>query len=52
MVAAEKSGLPLDVFAIHTVLPVSIAAITVMAIAAYFWNKILGQEAQHANGKG
>lgn len=33
IVAAEKSGLPLHVFAVETVLPVSICAIIVMAVA-------------------
>lgn len=44
VIAAEKSGLPLDVFAIQTVLPVSICAIIVMAAAAFFWNKYLDQK--------
>ena len=44
IVAAEKSGLPLDVFALQTVLPVSIAAIIVMAAAAFFWNKYLDKK--------
>ncbi|MFC5080107.1 Putative cryptic C4-dicarboxylate transporter DcuD [Vibrio thalassae] len=41
VIAAEKSGLALDVFAVQTVLPVSICAIIVMAAAAFFWNKYL-----------
>lgn len=41
VIAAEKAGLPLHVFAVETVLPVSICAIIVMAAAAYFWNKYL-----------
>lgn len=41
VIAAEKSGLALHVFAVETVLPVSISAIIVMAIAAFFWNKYL-----------
>ena len=44
VIAAEKSGLALDVFAIQTVLPVSISAIIVMAAAAFFWNKYLDQK--------
>ncbi|OED45036.1 anaerobic C4-dicarboxylate transporter DcuC [Endozoicomonas sp. (ex Bugula neritina AB1)] len=44
VIAAEKSGLPLDVFAIQTVLPVSICAIVVMAAAAFFWNKYLDKK--------
>ncbi|RJX75515.1 anaerobic C4-dicarboxylate transporter DcuC [Vibrio sinensis] len=44
VIAAEKSGLPLHVFAVETVLPVSICAIIVMAAAAYFWNKYLDQK--------
>ncbi|WP_067584788.1 anaerobic C4-dicarboxylate transporter DcuC [Endozoicomonas ascidiicola] len=44
VIAAEKSGLPLDVFAVQTVLPVSIAAIIVMAAAAFFWNKYLDKK--------
>lgn len=44
IVAAEKSGLPLHVFAVDTVLPVSISAIIVMAIATYFWNKYLDKK--------
>lgn len=44
VIAAEKSGLPLHVFAVETVLPVSICAIIVMAVAAYFWNKYLDQK--------
>ncbi|KLV10467.1 MULTISPECIES: anaerobic C4-dicarboxylate transporter DcuC [Photobacterium] len=44
IVAAEKSGLPLHVFAVETVLPVSICAILVMAAAAFFWNKYLDQK--------
>ncbi|WP_070966314.1 anaerobic C4-dicarboxylate transporter DcuC [Vibrio sonorensis] len=41
VIAAEKSGLPLHVFAVETVLPVSFCAIAVMSISAYFWNKYL-----------
>ncbi|MBY5943996.1 anaerobic C4-dicarboxylate transporter DcuC [Photobacterium rosenbergii] len=44
IVAAEKSGLPLHVFAVETVLPVSICAIIVMAAAAFFWNKYLDKK--------
>ena len=44
VIAAEKSGIALDVFAIQTVLPVSITAILVMAIAAYFWNIYLDKK--------
>jgi DcuC family C4-dicarboxylate transporter len=44
VIAAEKSGLALDVFAVQTVLPVSICAITVMAAAAFFWNKYLDKK--------
>ncbi|GAL06601.1 anaerobic C4-dicarboxylate transporter DcuC [Photobacterium aphoticum] len=44
IVAAEKSGLPLHVFAVETVLPVSISAIIVMAAAAFFWNKYLDKK--------
>jgi C4-dicarboxylate transporter, DcuC family len=44
VVAAEKAGLPLHVFAVETVLPVSICAIIVMAAAAYFWNKYLDKK--------
>ncbi|MDW6019151.1 anaerobic C4-dicarboxylate transporter DcuC [Vibrio plantisponsor] len=44
VIAAEKSGLSLDVFAVQTVLPVSICAIVVMAITAYFWNKYLDKK--------
>ncbi|MGF1719380.1 anaerobic C4-dicarboxylate transporter DcuC [Vibrio kyushuensis] len=44
VIAAEKSGLPLHVFAVETVLPVSICAIIVMAGAAYFWNKYLDKK--------
>jgi len=44
VVAAEKSGMSLDVFAVQTVLPVSICAIIVMAAAAYFWNKYLDKK--------
>ncbi|MFK0573896.1 anaerobic C4-dicarboxylate transporter DcuC [Endozoicomonas sp.] len=44
VIAAEKSGLPLDVFAVETVLPVSICAILVMAVAAFFWNKYLDKK--------
>ncbi|MGF1763073.1 anaerobic C4-dicarboxylate transporter DcuC [Aliivibrio kagoshimensis] len=44
VVAAEKAGMPLDVFAIQTVLPVSICAIIVMSAAAYFWNIYLDKK--------
>ncbi|GAL29308.1 anaerobic C4-dicarboxylate transporter DcuC [Vibrio variabilis] len=44
VIAAEKSGLALDVFAVQTVLPVSICAIIVMAVAAFFWNKYLDKK--------
>ncbi|PJE78494.1 putative cryptic C4-dicarboxylate transporter DcuD [invertebrate metagenome] len=44
IVAAKNSGLPIDVFALQTVLPVSICAIIMMAIAAYFWNKYLDKK--------
>lgn len=44
VIAAEKSGMALDIFAIQTVLPVSICAIIVMAAAAYFWNKYLDKK--------
>ncbi|EAS65003.1 anaerobic C4-dicarboxylate transporter DcuC [Photobacterium angustum] len=44
VVAAEKAGLPLHVFAVETVLPVSISAIIVMAVAAFFWNKYLDKK--------
>lgn len=44
VVAAQNSGLPLHVFAVETVLPVSICAIIVMAAAAYFWNKYLDKK--------
>ncbi len=44
VIAAEKSGLSLDVFAVQTVLPVSICAIIVMAITAFFWNKYLDKK--------
>ncbi len=44
IVAAEKSGMAIDVFALQTVLPVSICAIIVMAAAAYFWNKYLDKK--------
>ncbi|ELC3205977.1 TPA: anaerobic C4-dicarboxylate transporter DcuC [Vibrio parahaemolyticus] len=44
VIAAEKSGLALDVFAVQTVLPVSICAIVVMAAAAFFWNKYLDKK--------
>ncbi|MFH4577214.1 anaerobic C4-dicarboxylate transporter DcuC [Vibrio alginolyticus] len=44
VIAAEKSGLELDVFAVQTVLPVSICAIIVMAAAAFFWNKYLDKK--------
>ena len=44
VVAAEKSGLPLHVFAVETVLPVSISAIIVMAAAAFFWNRYLDKK--------
>ncbi|OBT08499.1 anaerobic C4-dicarboxylate transporter DcuC [Vibrio sp. UCD-FRSSP16_10] len=44
VVAAEKSGMALDVFAVQTVLPVSICAIIVMSAAAFFWNKYLDKK--------
>lgn len=44
VVAAEKAGMPLDVFAVQTVLPVSLCAIVVMSFAAYFWNKYLDKK--------
>ncbi len=45
VVAAEKAGgMDLDVFAVQTVLPVSLCAIVVMAIAAYFWNRYLDKK--------
>ncbi|GAA5646847.1 MULTISPECIES: anaerobic C4-dicarboxylate transporter DcuC [Vibrio] len=44
VIAAEKSGLALHVFAVETVLPVSICAIIVMAIAAFFWNQYLDKK--------
>ncbi|GLT14806.1 anaerobic C4-dicarboxylate transporter DcuC [Vibrio algivorus] len=44
VIAAQKSGIPLHVFAVETVLPVSISAIIVMAIAAFFWNKYLDKK--------
>ncbi|WP_263080357.1 anaerobic C4-dicarboxylate transporter DcuC [Endozoicomonas sp. Mp262] len=44
ILAAEKSGLPLDVFAVQTVLPVSLSAIATMAVAAFFWNKYLDKK--------
>ncbi|GAB7220572.1 anaerobic C4-dicarboxylate transporter DcuC [Vibrio comitans] len=44
VIAAEKSGMALDIFAFQTVLPVSISAIAVMAVAAYFWNKYLDKK--------
>ncbi|MEZ8196590.1 anaerobic C4-dicarboxylate transporter DcuC [Vibrio cortegadensis] len=44
VIAAEKSGMALDVFAVQTVLPVSFAAIAVMAAAAFFWNKYLDKK--------
>ncbi|MDN3682442.1 anaerobic C4-dicarboxylate transporter DcuC [Vibrio tapetis subsp. quintayensis] len=44
VIAAEKSGMSLDVFAVQTVLPVSICAIIVMAGAAFFWNKYLDKK--------
>ncbi len=44
VVAAEKSGMALDLFAFHAVLPVSISAIVVMAVAAFFWNKYLDKK--------
>ncbi|KJY83915.1 C4-dicarboxylate transporter [Vibrio galatheae] len=44
VIAAEKSGLALDVFAVQTVLPVSICAIIVMSAAAYFWNRYLDKK--------
>lgn len=44
VIAAEKSGMALDIFAVQTVLPVSICAIIVMAVAAFFWNKYLDKK--------
>ena len=44
VVAAQKSNLPLDVFAVQTVLPVSGVAILVMAVTIYFWNKYLDKK--------
>lgn len=44
VVAAEKSNLPLHVFSVQTVLPVSICAIIVMAAAAFFWNRHLDKK--------
>ncbi len=44
VIAAEKSGMSLDLFAVQTVLPVSICAIIVMAGAAFFWNKYLDKK--------
>ncbi|WP_165314059.1 anaerobic C4-dicarboxylate transporter DcuC [Vibrio ziniensis] len=44
VIAAEKSGLSLDVFAVQTVLPVSISAIIVMAVTTYFWNMYLDKK--------
>lgn len=44
IIAAEKSGLPLHVFSVETVLPVSISAIVVMAIATFFWNRYLDKK--------
>ena len=44
IIAAEKAGMALDVFAVQTVLPVSVSAIAVMAAAAYFWNKYLDKK--------
>lgn len=44
VIAAAKSGIALDVFAVETLLPVSISAIIVMAAAAFFWNKYLDKK--------
>lgn len=44
VIAAQKSGLPLHIFAVETLLPVSILAIITMAIATYFWNKYLDRK--------
>lgn len=44
IVAAEKSGIPLHTFSVETVLPVSICAIVVMAVATFFWNKYLDKK--------
>ncbi|UJF18594.1 anaerobic C4-dicarboxylate transporter DcuC [Vibrio sp. SS-MA-C1-2] len=44
IVAAENAGMPLHVFAVETVLPVSICAIIAMAAAAFFWNKYLDKK--------
>ncbi|MFV0576122.1 MAG: anaerobic C4-dicarboxylate transporter DcuC [Vibrio sp.] len=46
VIAAQKSGIPLHVFAVETMLPVSISAIAVMAVAAFFWNKYLDKKDQ------
>ena len=44
VIAAEKAGMDLDIFAVQTILPVSISAIIVMAIAMVFWNKYLDRK--------
>ena len=44
VLAAERSGMALDVFAVQTVLPVSLCAITSMAVTTYFWNKYLDKK--------
>nr|WP_086940515.1 anaerobic C4-dicarboxylate transporter DcuC [Thaumasiovibrio occultus] len=44
VLAAEKSGMTLDLFAVQTVLPVSICAIITMSVAAFFWNKYLDKK--------
>ncbi|AGH80441.1 C4-dicarboxylate transporter DcuC [Psychromonas sp. CNPT3] len=44
VIAAEKSGIPLDQFSLGTVLPVSIAAVITMAIAIFFWNRYLDKK--------
>lgn len=41
VIAAEKSGLELDIFAFQTILPVSIISLVVMAITGVVWNKFL-----------
>lgn len=41
VIAAEKSGMALDEFALQKTLPVSMVALVVMATAIFFWNKFL-----------
>ncbi len=41
VLAAEKSGMSLDVFAVQTILPVSVSAILAIAVAIFFWNRFL-----------